>query len=103
MSVITNVRYSTSNHSVIKADFNGKPTCVPATVGNRHYDEIVKKGIPIADYEAPVKPPEQLLKEHPMSDEIEYIIESMDAGQLGRLNADLTNSYTAKKVLRAAV
>ena len=43
---ITNARYSTDqdgNVSIIHCDIDGKHHAVPLTVGNRHYDEIMRQ------------------------------------------------------------
>ena len=53
MTVITNAKFTGTNHTSIQADFDGKMLSVPVNLANRHYAEIVEQGIEIAPYVEP--------------------------------------------------
>ena len=54
-SQITNLIYSDPSNAVISATENGVHLSIPAVAGNRHFDEIVERGLVIAAYAAPEK------------------------------------------------
>ena len=46
---ITECRYTDAGKTVVKAQIDGRPASIPVAPGNRHWDQIVSEGIPIAD------------------------------------------------------
>ena len=48
---ISGCRYTTQTRTVANCTVDGKSASVPAQPGNRHWDQIVREQIPIADPE----------------------------------------------------
>lgn len=48
--MIENARWADDAHSIILATIDGRPAQIPADPSNRHYKDIMRLGIAIADF-----------------------------------------------------
>lgn len=51
MEQITDCRYADESRRAVACLINGQPASVPVAEGNRHWEQIVRDQIPIADPE----------------------------------------------------
>jgi hypothetical protein len=51
--IITDARWANADMTSLGANIDGAPVCVPAIVGNQHFDAIVAQGITVLDYSPP--------------------------------------------------
>lgn len=48
---ITNARYVDASRSMILAEVNGQETCIPVDPRNRHYQDLIRLGVTVAEPE----------------------------------------------------
>lgn len=63
--ILENIRYANKEKTAIHATLDGSLVSIPVAAGNKHYDEIVEKGLSVADYVDTSPPPTYIEQRRP--------------------------------------